>query len=1072
MYRKYIILIVIILFSLSFAELRITGTFVDSLRSGVPELSVPNPDPPIGKNLSRERRFSLPKSVVANSETVRVCALRVQFKADSTPTSTGTGQFDLSAPDSDQVFDPPPHDKKYFTAQMEALRKYYAMVSDSQVIIEYDIFPEDDSAAYTLPDSMGYYGQSGWFGNDLGARLGGFFTDAIEFVDSVSDIDFCRYDVVIVFHAGSDWQDDVASLYPDYAEMWPDVFIPSPDDLPTAFVVMQDTIVDCVDRGVVAPESPSQDGQIVLLNGILAHEFGHSLGLVDLYSTYDFYSTVGFFTLMDNGHNIGVTLVDDKTGNEYSVYGALPVYPSAWERAYLGWEKVNQITAPVDSFTLRACELMNNPSYSSTSNSGTIVKIPIDDFEYFLLENRQAEPWSDDASVALKQDSVTGVILGIQVDSEYVAGYDFLLPGSGILIWHIDERVAYGDFDGNGVDNFDDNELQWDWTRPFVDIVEADGIHDIGMWSGGEYAYGTAADMWRWPLAYRFGPYTHPNTENYDGGYTGIEVFDISQSDTLMSFSLHYIGAHPQWKRTVGFPLDDEITIADLDNNDSLEILTTTYGMLLIWRADGEKFVPNSDSIGLIIYSGDTLSFPLPVAFEADTFMTSPSIGDINGDGFSEIVFGDDNGNLYSLERTNTAGRLDVVSGYPIVLHSAVSVTPVLADVDGDGADEIIVGTDDGYLYLVDNGAIAWSYNLRGEDVGAMILSDGTICAIAQQNTGKIFEFSPLGELLLQKDIPAGDLNRPALARCDSEEYIVITAQKVPQNSGKPLTDGDAAGALIVMTASGEMVDNFPVELPAEPSAPVICDAYRTNFPDNYAHFDIVFAAETLLYCYHDNGAICENFPIVLYDDDFSGAPIVADVDGDGENDIIAVSEYSRLYAYDFDGNLLNSYPLAVGASSSSPAAADVDGDGEFELFIGSYEGTLFRWNGFGENIGWGQFGLVSGNRVFSPQTIEYNSSADLNVENFYNYPNPAGEKTYFRFLIESSSANCAEAKIKIFDEGGNLVTELEEDVSTGVPEEILWDTARVASGIYWAVLDIESDGEHIQQKHIVAIVK
>ena len=863
--------------SLSAAKLRVVGTFVDTLHPEIRKISVPNPEPPVGKNLIRDRKFSLPKNVLAVSETVRVCALRVQFQPDSTPTSTGTGQFDLSVPDSDEIFDPPPHDKKYFSAHLEALKRYYAMVSDSQVIIQYEVFPEDDSAAYTLPDSMGYYGPSGWFGNDLGARLGGFFRDAIMLADSIDDINFCDYDVVIVFHAGSDWQNDVASFYPDYAEMWPDIFIPSPDDLPTAFIVMQDTIVDCVDRGIVMPESPAQDGQLVLLNGVLAHEFGHALGLVDIYSTYDFYTTVGYFTLMDNGHNIGVTLVDDETGKEYDVYGALPVYPSAWERAYLGWEKIVEVDSEVDSFALCACELMTNPTFSSLTRAATIARIPIDDFEYFLVENRQAEPWSDDASIALKQDSTTGVILGIQTDSEYVAGYDFLLPGSGILIWHIDERVAYGDFDENGVNNFDDNELQWDWTRPFLDLVEADGIHDIGVWSGGEYAFGTAADMWYWPLAYRFGPYTRPSTENYDGGNTGIELYDISKSDTLMWFSLRYIGAHPQWKRTTGFPLEDEITIVDIDGNDSLEILATTYGMLLIWDADGEKYVPNSDSIGLIIYSGDTLSFPLAVAFDTDTFTTAASVGDIDGDGFTEIVIGDDNGNLYALEHTYSGGRLDAVAGFPIVLDGRVSAAPLLADIDGDNIDEIIAGTETGFLYLIDDGAVQWNFNMRGEFVGAVVSDDGTIFAVAQQVRGKIFKILPSGELAFEKDIPAGSLNMPALTDCGEKKYLILTAKDSASIQSKPPVNGNPSGALFVLDETGEIEENFPVELPAKPSAPVICNSYGTDYSDG-EHFDIIFSAETLLFCYHDNGSVCENFPVVLYDDNFSGSPIVTDV--------------------------------------------------------------------------------------------------------------------------------------------------------------------------------------------------
>src|SRR5690606_4510240 len=62
-------------------------------------------------------------------------------------------------------------------------------------------------------------------------------------------------------------------------------------------------------------------------------------------------------------------------------------------------------------------------------------------------------------------DSLAGVI--IDVDE-----FDWALPGSGILIWHIDEKVIN--------EKIAENKINNDKSRRGVDLEEADGIQEIG----------------------------------------------------------------------------------------------------------------------------------------------------------------------------------------------------------------------------------------------------------------------------------------------------------------------------------------------------------------------------------------------------------------------------------------------------------------------------------------------------------------------------------------------------------------------------------------------------------------
>ncbi len=1045
--RRTIFLIFLLLFSFARGDFRVNKITNDTLRPRINatiELSKPNPNPPLLDKLDREYRYSLPTDVLIHTYTIKICAIRVQFQLDETDSSTGNGQFDLTADDSIN-FDPPPHNKSYFASHLEALSRYYKFVSHDKLNLIYDIFPEDENEAYTLPEPMGYYGPEGWFGSDPGSRLFGFFKDAIRHVDSIGSVPFCDYDVIIVFHAGSDWQNDVATFYPDLAELYPDIFIPSPYDLPTAYLILPDeTLATCITQGIVMPEHAYQDGQTVLINGILAHEFGHYLGLVDLYSTYDFTSNIGYFSLMDNGHAAGIQLVEEETGDVYDVFGLLPTYPSAWERAYLGWENVVTLDDPIADFEIYACEIPLRP------NKATIAKIDIDEFEYFLIENRQSEPWDDISNVAIRQDSITGVIMGIQYNDEFIGAYDFALPGAGILIWHVDEKVAYGDFNNNGINNFLDNTLQWDWERRFIDLEEASGIQGFDLWTN---YFGELDDYYRYSSQI-FDPYTVPNSDNNFGGRTGISIFNFSRSNIIMPFSFDYEGPRLDWRSTVGYPILTSPLLVDLNNDDSLEILAQSHGLLFAWNNDGSFFVPGSDIIQLIIFNSETIYVPIPLVYNFEVNITEPKAGDIDGDGRIDIVLGDELGRITALNPETSFTRFSIKPGFPIYIDYKVIIPPTLYDIDNDGKDEIIAANNKGRLIVIKEDEILWEYELGGFPVGLFGLPDGRIIAVAQQTLGRVFLFSADGELLKRFDLPVGDLQVPAIAMSETETLIILTSRQgrspINENiffgSGKPVPVGESNGQLVIVNLSGEIIEPYPVELAASPSGPVLSDE-----DDGLRIF---FTTDSSLYCYHLNGSLCENFPVEFRNDVLWDSPIIIDVDDDSNNDILVSSEESKIYAVNMKGEILNDFPIALGTTISTPSAGDIDNDGVTELVLSSFDGVLYVWDELGKDVVWPSFWYnIGGNRIFEfeDREIEPNAGAKL-IQSFYNYPNPARDITYFRFRLNEDK----DVRIKIYDDAGNLIDELTDRAHAGLPCEILWRTTKVASGVYWAIIEVD----------------
>jgi len=136
-----------------------------------------------------------------------------------------------------------------------------------------------------------------------------------------------------------------------------------------------------------------QNGNLVAI-GVLAHEFGHALGLPDLYDT-DYSSTgAGKLALMASG--------------SWGTSGNSPWYPSTmigWCKNRLGWVNVVEIS-----------EDQNNVTLQQSYTNNTIYKVdhPQVSEEYWLIENRQK------------------------------IGSDTLMPTPGLAIWHINDNIANG----------------------------------------------------------------------------------------------------------------------------------------------------------------------------------------------------------------------------------------------------------------------------------------------------------------------------------------------------------------------------------------------------------------------------------------------------------------------------------------------------------------------------------------------------------------------------------------------------------------------------------------------------
>ncbi len=203
--------------------------------------------------------------------------------------------------------------------------------------------------------------------------------------------------------------------------------------------------------------------------GVMCHEFGHNLGLPDLYDTDYSSDGIGNWDVMAGGSwlNGGRTV---------------PVH-NPWSKYQLGWLTPVVLSNP-GTYTLNS-SLTSNTVYRINTQTNN---------EYFLLENRQ---------------KTSGT-------------WNAYLPGSGMLIFHIDQNYINSHWSSNTV-NDDENHQG-------VDIEEADGTFTTNNGGdAGDPFPGTSGKT-------SFTDQTNPNSLSWAGQATGKPVTNITHSSGVVTF--------------------------------------------------------------------------------------------------------------------------------------------------------------------------------------------------------------------------------------------------------------------------------------------------------------------------------------------------------------------------------------------------------------------------------------------------------------------------------------------------------------------------------------------------------
>ncbi|MCK4776205.1 MAG: T9SS type A sorting domain-containing protein [Candidatus Krumholzibacteria bacterium] len=197
------------------------------------------------------------------------------------------------------------------------------------------------------------------------------------------------------------------------------------------------------------------------------------------------------------------------------------------------------------------------------------------------------------------------------------------------------------------------------------------------------------------------------------------------------------------------------------------------------------------------------------------------------------------------------------------------------------------------------------------------------------------------------------------------------------------------------------------------------------------------------------------------------GIPTVADVDGDGVQDVCFVTDAGLLYAVAGDGQPLAGYPKTmVSGSISGVAVGDIDGDGLFELVAATWDGWVYAWDtpaqANPELADWPMRGVDARNTGVFGADDQTTAVGELNPTPRFGLRilgNPVTARV--EFLIEGDAAA---ATLEIFDVNGRRVDELSVDGR----QRLLWHPDPILpAGVYLARL---TDGRNVETAKFVIV--
>lgn len=317
--------------------------------------------------------------------------------------------------------------------------------------------------------------------------------------------------------------------------------------------------------------------------------------------------------------------------------------------------------------------------------------------------------------------------------------------------------------------------------------------------------------------------------------------------------------------------------------------------------------------------------------------MLMPVTGDIDGNGSKEVVI-TKSGEPPTLQVYETNGNLKWTA--PLSTNGVAGGNlglPAIADIDGDGVADIAVAAPEYYPY------------------------PGRTRLFVFRGDGSVLPGFPVNlPLDYRPTVIAADLDRDGArelvvyGKDSSERYMTIVDRSGRIVSQWTLPPCAVSGSITPVPAVGNFDNDAALEI-------VITE------PSEFAGYDWntgTWNSTGVVRVYNMNGTTVAGWPI--YTDGFTlGSPAIADIDGDGREDIVVGHMYDSptgtdptmggLKVLHRDGTLHSGWPRLMGTQFwATPAVGDLDGDGGPEIVISDLSMNTWAFHADGRTAtGW-----------------------------------------------------------------------------------------------------------------------